>query len=219
MNIAQAVVDPPSVRFILDSMKLGLISDVHGDWRALQRAQLLLYQQHQVDAIWCAGDLVGRGLQPNEVVWQIMENQIPAVMGNHDEMMISPWLGSSTLTLGDVLGVHPRTLAMLTALPRTYRARLDSRTVVMVHGSPRSNTESLSLHPHEQQRALSWLPKIGADILIAGHTHTPMKLQNQHGIVVNPGSLFDATNFERASSETYGVLDVALMEFSYYPLW
>lgn len=198
-------------------MKIGLISDIHGDWKALQQAHHLLMLRHHVEAIWCAGDLVGRGKQPDEVVAFLEEQQIPSVMGNHDELMGSAWLGSPTLTLGEVLGIKPRTLRILRALPRTYRTQILNRTLVMVHGSPRSNTESIRVHPHEQP--LDWLTKIGADILIAGHTHTPMKHQDYRGLVVNPGSLFDATGFERSSSETYGVLDVRQMDFRYYPVW
>lgn len=210
------MVDPIRARFILVGMKLGLISDVHGDLRALLRAQELLLGRHQVDGIWCAGDLVGRGNHPDEVVQHIVGGGIPAVLGNHDELMISPWRGSM---LGQLLGFGSQTLRLLATLPRTYRAHLDQRTLVMVHGSPRSNSEAISINPNQRQLALAWLDKAGADILITGHTHTPMLLESAHGIIINPGSLYNADGLDRASSETYGVLDLRLLQFHYYPLW
>lgn len=197
-------------------MKLGLISDVHGDLRALTRAQDLLLGQHHVDVIWCAGDLVGRGNQPEEVVQRIIGSGIPTVLGNHDELMISHWRGAM---FGQVLGMGGQTLRLLATLPRTYRAHLQHHTIVMVHGSPRSNTEAISINPNQRQTSLAWLDKTGADILITGHTHTPMVLESTHGLIVNPGSLYDATGLDRASSETYGVLDLNPLQFRYYPLW
>ena len=199
-------------------MKLGLISDIHGDLRALNRALMLLHERHHVDVIWCAGDLVGRGQQPNEVVARIINGAIPSVLGNHDEFMLM-LNRSKPDAHHPVLGYKPETLRMLRTLPRTYRARLEGHNIVMVHGTPRSNSESLSLAPAHQEKALAWLSKIGAQILVAGHTHVPMYAQDKRGLVVNPGSLFDPTGFERSSSESYGVLDITTLTFRHYPLW
>lgn len=202
-------------------MKIGLISDVHGDLKALTRALDLLKNRHHADAVWCAGDLVGRGGQPNDVVAQIVLGGIPTVLGNHDEMMLTFQRDEdgNHVMLGQLLGYLPRTLHLLTTLPRTYRAHLEGHTLVMVHGTPRSNTDSLSIRPSERLRALAWLDRIGADILITGHTHVPMTIQDYRGLVVNPGSLFDPIGSQRSSSETYGVLDLHHMRFHCYPLW
>lgn len=198
-------------------MKLGLISDIHGDLKALNRALTLLKERHQVDAIWCAGDLVGRGQQPNEVVHRVV-GSIPSVLGNHDEFVLM-LNRTQTERHQTLLSCTPDTLRLLRTLPRTYRTRLEGRNIVMIHGTPRSNSESLSLAPAHREKALAWLKKIGAQILIAGHTHVPMYAQDQRGLVVNPGSLFDPTGFERSSSESYGVLDVTALTFAHYPLW
>ena len=40
-------------------MKIGIISDVHGDYTALTTALERLENEHHVDQILCAGDLVG----------------------------------------------------------------------------------------------------------------------------------------------------------------
>jgi putative phosphoesterase len=195
-------------------MRIGLISDVHSDLKALLRAIRLLNERHAVDLIWCAGDLVGRGQYPNEVVTRIVHGGIPAVLGNHDEMLLA-MQGTSLVREN----YQAETLQMLANLPRTYRTQIDGRKVVMVHGTPRSNAESLPLMPAQQRGALAWLKKIDAHILITGHTHVPMFAQDQRGLVVNPGSLFDPAGSQRSSSETYGVLDVSGLHFAYFPLW
>ncbi len=44
-------------------MRYGLISDVHGNWEALQ-AVLRALEKEAVDQILCAGDIVGYGADP-----------------------------------------------------------------------------------------------------------------------------------------------------------
>ena len=66
-----------------DEMKLGLISDIHGDPIALELAWAHLTAM-RVDRIVCAGDLVGYGPFPDRVVAFLQERQIPSVRGNHD---------------------------------------------------------------------------------------------------------------------------------------
>ena len=42
-------------------MDIGIISDIHGDYRALELTLNRLDNHHRVAHILCAGDLVGRG--------------------------------------------------------------------------------------------------------------------------------------------------------------
>ena len=65
------------------SMKLGLISDIHGDPVALELAWSHLTVLG-ADRIVCAGDLVGYGPFPDRVVAFMRGAQIAAVRGNHD---------------------------------------------------------------------------------------------------------------------------------------
>ena len=64
-------------------MKLGLISDVHGDPVALELAWAHLTVLG-ADRIVCAGDLVGYGPPPDRVVAFLVEHGIASVRGNHD---------------------------------------------------------------------------------------------------------------------------------------
>ena len=66
-------------------MKIGIIADVHGDYSALKTALERLDTIHQVDHVLCAGDLVGRGPEQEQVVELVRQRGIPTVKGNHDE--------------------------------------------------------------------------------------------------------------------------------------
>jgi diadenosine tetraphosphatase ApaH/serine/threonine PP2A family protein phosphatase len=74
-------------------MRLALIADVHGNFHALQ-ACLAHAQWQGVTHHAFLGDLVGYGAYPSEVVARVMEmvgaGEAVAVLGNHDEIALSP---------------------------------------------------------------------------------------------------------------------------------
>ena len=63
-------------------MKILVISDIHGNLPAFDA---VLVDAGTFDAVWCLGDLVGYGPQPNECVERVrgLPNVI-CLMGNHD---------------------------------------------------------------------------------------------------------------------------------------
>ncbi len=64
-------------------MKLAIISDIHGNMEALARVLQDIDACHIKD-IFCLGDMVGYGPNPEEVVSTIRSMKIPTVLGNHE---------------------------------------------------------------------------------------------------------------------------------------
>ena len=67
-------------------MLILIISDIHANLTALDA---VLSDAGEVDAVWCLGDLVGYGPDPNECVERI--RQLPnlvCLIGNHDAAVI-----------------------------------------------------------------------------------------------------------------------------------
>jgi len=58
-----------------------IVSDIHANLAALQS---VLDAAPSFDAIWCLGDLVGYGPNPNEVIERLQDFPFVSVMGNHD---------------------------------------------------------------------------------------------------------------------------------------
>lgn len=183
-------------------MNVGVISDIHGDFQALEAALYRLDQIHKVDQIVCAGDLVGRGPHPNEVVTVIRERGIPTVRGNHDELSYS---------------LSPENRAYLRDLPLDWRSRLDGCEVYMCHGKPGNNLWGL-YRDHISDTLLNMMLKsLNVSVLITGHTHVPLYARVGVGCVVNPGSLYTFAN-SRATSHTYGVLHLPDLTFDVYDI-
>jgi putative phosphoesterase len=183
-------------------MNIGIISDVHGDYAALETAFERLTHYHQVEHILCAGDLVGRGPDPDRVVQQIRERAIPTVRGNHDEWSY---------------GLSAENKAYLKNLPLDWRGEFEGRTLYMCHGKPGNNLWGLYRNHISDTLLNMMLTSLGANVLITGHTHIPLYVRVQQGCVINPGSLYTFNNL-RSTSHTYGVLRLPELEFALFDL-
>ena len=62
-------------------MRVAIVSDIHSNLSALSA---VLDHAGSIDAIWCLGDIVGYGPQPNECIALLREHTGWAVAGNHD---------------------------------------------------------------------------------------------------------------------------------------
>jgi putative phosphoesterase len=163
-------------------MRIALITDVHGNLPAL-RAVLDDATAIGCDAVWCAGDVVGRGPHPNEVVDELRQLEIPIVQGNWDEAVGmgrevtgSIWAtpqgeheGYSSL-LWTVSRLSEDNLGWLRQLPATLRLEVEGRTALLFHGTPLKQNEYLWA-----DRPSRYFSRIasdeGDDLFCFGHTH------------------------------------------------
>ena len=64
-------------------MTVAIISDIHSNLEALKRT-LEYIKESEIDTIYCLGDIVGYGPNPNECVNLVRDNCQVVLMGNHD---------------------------------------------------------------------------------------------------------------------------------------
>lgn len=182
-------------------MKLGIISDIHGDRTALAIALDRLEQVHQVDQVLCAGDLPGSGPGPEDVVRMVREREIVTVRGNHDACL--PHL-------------EQEDVQFLQGLPLDWEGVCGGRRIFMCHGKPGNNIWGLYRDHLSDTLLTMMLRSLKADVLITGHTHLPMYVQVMQGCVINPGSLFRSSFSARDTSHSYGVLHLPQLEFEIF---
>lgn len=180
-------------------MKMAIISDIHGNLCALQ-AVLKDIKNRGISEVYCAGDLVGYGPRPNEVIELIKSNNIPTVMGNYDDAVGNMRLicgcaykDEKDLRLGEssIAWTKERTSEdnrnWLRLLPAEIRLSGGGMRLLLVHGSPGALNEYLYENtPEDYLNRL--LTEKDADILICGHTHRPYIKRILKGYVVNAGS-------------------------------
>ena len=64
-------------------MRILVITDIHGNSVALKT--ILDHVKSEFDAVWCLGDVVGYGPNPNECIALLKEQpNLICILGNHD---------------------------------------------------------------------------------------------------------------------------------------
>jgi putative phosphoesterase len=192
-------------------MKLGVISDIHGDPVALELAWSHLTVMG-ADRIVCAGDLVGYGPFPDRVVTFMCEHQVSSVRGNHDRWALERGAGARDEFGGGT--PNSETLDYLRDLPFDLLVSHQTTIAVVVHGSPRSDMEFVTRKSHPRTVLRQYLLDLNCELLVVGHTHQPMWFQCADGLVVNPGSVVSAARID--SSRTFALVDLDILEVTFH---
>ena len=181
-------------------MRIGLIADVHANLPALEA---VLDDLPAVDALVCAGDVIGYNPWPAECVERLAEGDVPTVMGNHDRMVVTGrnFLGNHMARAGIDLaeralaGAHREWLANLPEDLRLFEGRLR-----VVHGHP--DDPDRYTFPDGFHAGL-----LGTeDVLVMGHTHVQHTETYDEGVVTNPGSVGQPRDGDPRAA--YAVLDL-----------
>ncbi len=161
-------------------MRIAIVSDIHANLAAFRAVLAHAEEGGSVDAMWCLGDTVGYGPQPNECIAELRSRQNVTVAGNHDLAACgkmetkefhqaaadaAKWTGDE---LSEAANVY------LTELPMT----VEEGDFTLVHGSLRW-PEWEYLLSGEQAQAQFELQKTPYSLV--GHTHLPAVCQETEG--------------------------------------
>ena len=178
-------------------MKILLLSDIHGNWAALQA---VLAAEPGVDQILCLGDLVNYGPQPAECIAWAMRTLASdwLVQGNHDRAVaLDEGSRSSAAYQALAVATQEASKQVLTAEMKQFlaglqplqRFQVDTAVCVACHAVP---SDPLYLYLPEASPVTLWESELNwanyPDFLFVGHTHLPMKTRFRRTLVVNPGS-------------------------------
>jgi len=172
--------------------KIAVLSDIHANLEALER---VLAGLPSWDELYCLGDLVGYGPEPNAVVEKLRELRPTVILaGNHDHAVVT----------GDSSGfvdyaakaiewtrkeLNRENLDYLAALKPFAVRTVEEETLALFHGSPR-NPLNEYVFPGTPPGVLKSLLKLsGASLLLLGHTHVPMFFRSGSSTLLNPGSV------------------------------
>jgi predicted phosphodiesterase len=174
-------------------VRIGLISDVHGNLFALE-AVLAELAREKLDDLICLGDVAALGPEPGGVLARLRARQCQVVMGNTDAWLLTP-----PTTVADEIDrvLIPWCIAQLSdsdlehirSFPSMIERPLDAeRPLLCFHGSPRSYDDVIiSTTPDDALDAM--LGGIQASILAGGHTHLQMMRRHGDAHLINVGSV------------------------------
>jgi putative phosphoesterase len=171
-------------------MKIVIISDVHGNYDALQ-ALPETYAE-----LWVLGDLVNFGPEPAEVVDFIRKNASIVIRGNHDQSVgfgEDPRCIARYQKMADTTRRYTETVLndeqkqFLRDLPIHRELRRQNTRFYLCHAKP-----SDPLYGYSAPDSSDWVVEVQTlqtDVLLVGHTHLPLMRRIGEHLIVNPGSL------------------------------
>jgi predicted phosphodiesterase len=155
-----------------DTRRIALVSDVHGNLPAFQ-AVLRAIEEEDVDGVWCLGDLVGYGANPNECV-ELAERSVDlCLIGNHDLVVIDR-LDISDFS-ANAAAAAEWTKEQLTPDARAYLEQLEpaneDHALGLYHASPRDHVWEYVL---SSLAADDCMDEMDARVGAVGHSHVAL---------------------------------------------
>ena len=177
-------------------MRVGFISDIHGNLFALE-AVLADLERQELDRVVCLGDICF-GPQAHECLERVRELGCPVILGNWDSWSIDGFppaddpVGIMLYEIGALVGRAPdrrgpRVRAHLRPDARGAARRTGRRCSASTARRARSRTGSSPRRPTTTSSEM--FAGIDAPVLVGGHTHLQMLRRFGPSVIVNPGSV------------------------------
>ncbi|MEM7348144.1 MAG: metallophosphoesterase family protein [Chloroflexota bacterium] len=214
-------------------MRYLIISDIHANLAAFEA--VLEDAEGLYDKVWCLGDMVGYGPDPNECVELLLTLDHLCIAGNHD------WAVLGKLDVDD-FNRDARFASLWTReqLNEPVREYLDNLPVALleeelytlVHGSPRHPIWEYILYPSIAQDNFK---QFSTPYCFVGHTHNPVIFQEapqgnmceafapefnngpialaEERLIINPGSVGQPRDGDARAA--YGILDTEAQAFEH----
>jgi len=172
-------------------MRILIFSDVHANLTALDA---VLKDAGVVDKIWCLGDMVGYGPDPNECIQRVQSlPNFLCLLGNHDVAALGQ-IDTATFNTEARQAIHwtqdalsPENLDYLAKLPTTLE--VDDQ-ITLTHGSPRNPIWEYVINERIATQNFAFFE---THYCFVGHSHLPAiyHLRDGHAFAHLIAPIFD----------------------------
>ena len=198
-------------------MKILIISDIHGNYHALD----CVMKNVRYDEMLCCGDIAVGYPFPEQCINAVKENCAHLCSGNGDyiishDQRASDYIGKRYAHLAQDLNrstelaagsISEASMDYLRKLPRECRFVLDDISFYMNHTGP-GMSHHRYLDPSLPFPELDkYYRDIEADVIFTGHTHIPYVKKIRDKILVNPGSVGEPRDGDPRAS--FAIFDTA----------
>ena len=165
----------------MNKHRFAIISDLHSNLEATT-AVLEDIKKQGVEEIYCLGDVIGYGPNPNEVL-SLSEKFMFTIIGNHEEAVLSgkrledfnPIAAQAALWTRDEI-FHPTVSRELSARNKLYLQNMKKIVkngfFLFAHGSAMSNMEYIKSY-QDTLETFKYMAKNKFKVCFIGHTHRP----------------------------------------------
>jgi putative phosphoesterase len=180
-------------------VRLGIVSDIHGQAYALRMA---LAAMGPIDRLLCLGDVIQQGRFCNETAGLLLAHGALTIRGNHEDAFFAG-------TGRAMSAVDPLLADWLASRPASLDFAAAGRRVLMVHATP---WDADPIYVPPTHRDFARFAETDADVVLYGHTHTPVARAVGGVLVVNPGSVGEGRPTPRGFMRSCAVVDLARLE-------
>ena len=188
-------------------VKFAIIADIHGNATALNAVLNEIDAIHDIEEIYCLGDMIGIGPDTNKVLHLLFAREdLSMITGNHDEAILALLKGEEHPKSHAHARAHHQWIAdrmdksfihKLDELPRTIERTIENKSILFTH----YHIEKSKIHAHISQDPFSKIvePSIEnltslfnehrEDLICFGHHHPLHFFEGHETIFLNPGSL------------------------------
>lgn len=215
-------------------MRIGVFSDVHANYQALS-AVIRELRLQKVEKLYCLGDTVGYGGEPEKCASVVRQVAQATILGNHDAAVAGRMDYSFYYDAArKALDTHAATLSReniqwLKELP--YNVRLPELGVELCHGSPvRLEEFEYIFAPEQARECLPIFPAL-AGLTLIGHSHLckvfalrpgeveelpahDFTLQQDRKYIVSIGSVGQPRDFDNRAS--YAIYNTQSRHFQFH---
>jgi diadenosine tetraphosphatase ApaH/serine/threonine PP2A family protein phosphatase len=160
-------------------MRIAVLSDIHGNLQALE-AVLDEVEREDVHEIWCLGDVVGYGADPNDCCARIRQQADLVLCGNHD-MAVTGELSLEEFSRGAAIAARwtqdvldPKHASWL----RRRRPSEEARDIGLYHASPRDPVWEYVL---SSLLAELCFDAMAQRVALVGHSHVALSFVRPEG--------------------------------------
>jgi predicted phosphodiesterase len=180
-------------------VKIGIVSDIHGNRQAFD-AVLDAIAESACDEVWCLGDLVGYGGNPDACVALAREHCAICLAGNHD-LGVRGTIPLEQFSRGAAIAAH-WTRETITADTLAYLQSLEPQSldqaVALYHASPRDPIWEYVLSPLQAELCMDVQAK---PISLIGHSHVALYFSRWPGATATGETQDDGERLELERGE------------------
>jgi predicted phosphodiesterase len=160
-------------------VRVAVVTDIHANRQALE-AVLEQIRAAECDALWCLGDVVGYGADPDACTELVREHADICLAGNHDLAVTG---GLSVADFSDIARRAAEwTGSVISAETRLFLESLspsdENQVVSLYHASPRDPVWEYVLSPLQAELSFDVQPR---RISVVGHTHVALAFHRFDG--------------------------------------